>query len=72
MPKFIILENMSSDAGKYGSFKDIRYGEVVEGEYVKEKQDSIYVLGSEFNKIGATIDRPDLLHMYGDFTEVEE
>ncbi len=72
MPKFKILENHSADAGKYGSFENIRYGEVVEGEYVNEKQDSIYVLGSEFNKIGATIDRPDLLHMYGDFTEVEE
>ena len=72
MPKFIILENHSADAGRYGSFKDIRYGEVVEGEYVNEKQNSIYVLGSEFNKIGATIDRQDLLHMYGDFEEVEE
>ncbi|CAM0034453.1 hypothetical protein VPHF94_0089 [Vibrio phage F94] len=70
MPKFKILENMSSDAGRYGSFKDIRYGEVVEGEYVNEKQNSIYVLGSEFNKIGATIDRPELRYMYGDFEEV--
>ncbi|AUR93509.1 hypothetical protein NVP1187O_196 [Vibrio phage 1.187.O._10N.286.49.F1] len=72
MTKFIILENHSADAGRYGSFKDIRYGGVVEGEYVNEKQDSIYVLGSEFNKIGATIDQPELKHMYGDFTEVEE
>ncbi|CAL9964189.1 hypothetical protein VPHF99_0090 [Vibrio phage F99] len=70
MPKFKILENMSSDAGRYGSFKDIRYGEVVEGEYVNEKQNSIYVLGSEFNKIGATIDRPELRYTYGDFEEV--
>ena len=72
MPKFIILENHSADAGRYGSFENIRYGEVVEGEYVNEKQDSIYVLGSEFNKIGATIDRPELKYMYGDFSLVEE
>ena len=72
MPKFIILENMSSDAGHYSSFENIRYGETVEGEYVNDKKDAIYVSGSELNRIGATVDRPELLHMYGDFTPVEE
>ena len=71
MPKFKILENMSSDAGRYASFENIHYGEVVEGEYVNEKQNSIYVLGSELNRIGATVDREDLRYMYGDFGEIE-
>lgn len=35
MPKFKILENHSQDAGNYSSFKNIRYGEVVEAEYVE-------------------------------------
>lgn len=71
MPKFKILENHSADAGRYSSFENIRYGEVVESEYVNDKKNSIYVLGSELNRIGATVDRPDLLHMYGDFEIVE-
>ena len=71
MPNFKILENHSADAGTYASFKNIRYGEVVEAEYVNEKQNSIYVLGSELNRIGATVDCEDLRYMYGDFLEVE-
>ena len=71
MTKFKILENHSADAGTYSSFKNIRYGEVVEAEYVNEKKNSIYVLGSELNKIGATVDHPELYHMYGDFEIVE-
>tara|TARA_B100001105_G_scaffold119371_1_gene95622 strand:- start:677 stop:895 length:219 start_codon:yes stop_codon:yes gene_type:complete len=69
--KVKLLENMSSDAGRYGSFKNIRYGEVVEAEYINHKQNSIHVLGAELNRIGATVDRPELLYVYGDFEVVE-
>lgn len=71
MIKVKILENMSSDAGGYSSFKNIRYGEVVEAIYANDKQNAILVKGSEFNRIGATIENEDLLYLYGDFELVE-
>lgn len=66
-----LLENLSSDAGRYISFKNIQYGEIVEAEYINDKQNSIHVKGSELNRIGATVDDESLLYVYGDFEVVE-
>jgi hypothetical protein len=70
--KFKILETTSSDAGSYSGMKNIAYGQIVEGVYCDAKQNSIYVKGDEFIRIGgdpSTFD-PSRLYMYGDFEGV--
>lgn len=70
--KVIIQENHSSDAGHYSGMKDIRYGESVEATYCNDKQNSIYVSGTEFIRIGGcpTAFNPEHKYMWGDFEEV--
>lgn len=52
MPKFILLQPTSTDAGHYTGMVDVVWESVVEGEFINDKENSIYVRGEEFIRIG--------------------
>lgn len=72
MTKFKILETTSTDAGSYSGMREFEWGSEVEGEYINAKQNSIYVLGSEFIRLGCleSAFKPEVKYMWGCFEEV--
>ncbi|BAV80964.1 hypothetical protein [Vibrio phage RYC] len=72
MPKFKILEPTSTDAGTYGGMRDVEWEAQVDAEYINEKQNSIYVSGEEFIRIGGCPKafNPKHKYMWGTFEEV--
>ncbi|AUR89096.1 hypothetical protein NVP1121O_068 [Vibrio phage 1.121.O._10N.286.46.C4] len=73
MAKFVITENTSGDAGHYPSMENFRYGNEVEGEYMRGTTKGILVKGSEFIRLGGCdkVFVPDRQYTWGRFEVVE-
>lgn len=67
--KILILPCTSSDAGKYASFKEVIYEQEVEARFANDKQNSVYIKGSELIRIGGDpkILIPDREYLWGCF-----
>lgn len=72
MLKFRILKPQSTDAGSYIGMREFQWEGVVEARYCDEKENSIFVLGSEFIRLGGCDKcfNPYLEYMWGSFETV--
>lgn len=72
--KVRILKPPSGDAGVYtGIGEDFQFGETVEAVWLDKKKSGILVKGSEFIRLGGSIDafkHPDKEYIWGSFEEL--
>lgn len=67
-----VLRTTADGAGFYTGVRNVEWESVVEAVYCNEKQNSIYISGKEFIRIGADTDvfSADLSYMWGNFEAV--
>ena len=67
--EFKILQPTSSDGGEYIGMVDVVWKSVVEGEFIDSRNNSIYVKGEEFIKIGGCPEafKGNFKHIWGAF-----
>ena len=70
--KFKILPTTADGCGFYTGVSNVKWGSEVEAVYVNEKQDSIYVSGKEFIRIGGNAEsfKEEYGYMWGNYLEV--